>query len=440
MYWTEEAKGAYTLISNLRIDEGLNIIRLQTITFPDNHIWPYLEDYATFLQIFLQEDLRSVSAYMEASNERLEELALVPESNPLSLMAQAQINLHHCALHLQQSQFLAAASDINKAFKLLKKNQKLYPSDLANLRLYASLKVAFGAIPDQYRWLVSMVTSLSGSIEEGLNELHHILNVSNPQSNLYYEETLLYTALAEGRLNNKPDVGVLLLTQYYGKKEWPGAVQFVMANLLTETGNNDEAIRVLQQTALAPGTLRIPFMDFMLGECKLFRGDADADIYFQKFLDHHKGKHYIKEAHQKLAWFDLLKGDRPGYYNQMQQILIKGASTTDEDQQALQEAETHDTPHPILLRARLYYDGGYYDQALSLLTENLYNSLTQHGHRLEFLYRKGRALQAKKEYAEALHYFSLAISTGQFEHYYYACSAALQSGIIHETLGSHGAA
>ncbi|HJW29613.1 MAG TPA: hypothetical protein VJ508_10235, partial [Saprospiraceae bacterium] len=82
MYWTEEAKGAYTLISNLRIDEGLNIIRLQAITFPDNHIWPYLEDYATFLQIFLQEDLRSVSAYMEASNERLEELALVPESNP----------------------------------------------------------------------------------------------------------------------------------------------------------------------------------------------------------------------------------------------------------------------------------------------------------------------------------------------------------------------
>jgi tetratricopeptide (TPR) repeat protein len=154
----------------------------------------------------------------------------------------------------------------------------------------------------------------------------------------------------------------------------------------------------------------------------------------------HKGKHYIKEAHQKLAWYCLLKGDRPGYFNHMQQILIKGASTTDEDQQALLEAESHDTPHPVLLRARLYYDGGYYDQALALLTDNLYDGLAQHGHRLEFLYRKGRVLQAKKDYAEALHYYSLTISTGQFEPYYFACSAALQSGIIHENLGSHGAA
>jgi tetratricopeptide (TPR) repeat protein len=440
MYWTEEAKGAYTLVSSLRIDEGLNIIRLQSITYPENYIWPYLEDYADFLQIFLQEDLRSVSAYMETSNARLEKLSLLPETNPMSLMTQAQLNLHHCAIHLQQGQFLTAAADINKAFKLLKKNQKMYPDDLANLRLYASLKVAFGAIPDQYRWLVSMVTSLSGSIEEGLKELHHILNISNPQTNIYYDETVLFTAIAEGRLNNKPEAGIQLLNSYFGKTTLSGGVQYVTADLLIETGNNDGAIHVLEQPPVVPSAVRIPFMDFMLGECKLFRGDADADTYFKNFLVMHKGKHYIKEAHQKLAWFCLLKGDRAGYFNHMQQILIKGASTTDEDQQALLEAESHDTPHPTLLRARLYYDGGYYDQALALLTQSLYDGLTQHGHRLEFLYRKGRVLQAKKDFAEALHYYSLTIATGQYEKYYYACSAALQSGVIHENLGSQGSA
>ncbi len=440
LYWTEEAKGAYSLVSSLRIDEGLSIIRLQAITNPDNYIWTYLEDYADFLQIFLQEDLRNVSAYMETSSTRMDKLYLIPETNPLSLMVQAQLNLHHCALHLQQGQFLSAAADINKAFKLLKKNQKLFPDDLANLRLYASLKVVFGAIPDQYRWLVSMVTSLSGSIEEGLKELHHILNTSNRQSNIYYDETILYTAIAEGRLNNKPDVGLDLLKTYFGTSALSGAVQYVTSNLLVESGDNDEAIRIMEQPPVVPSALRIPFMEFMLGECKLFRGDADADMYFNNFLDLHKGKHYIKEAHQKLAWFCLLKGDREGYFYHMQQILIKGASTTDEDQQALLEAESHDTPHPVLLRARLYDDGGYYDQALDLLTDDLYKDLSQHGHRLEFLYRKGRILQAKKDFAEALHYYSLTITTGQFETYYYACSAALQSGIIHEGLGSPVAA
>jgi tetratricopeptide (TPR) repeat protein len=440
MYWTDEAKGAYELITALRIDEAMTIIRLQAITYPENMIWLYLEDYAAFLQVFVQEDLRQIKPYLEASDERQAMIVAVPETNKLSLMTQAEIDLFHCALHLQQGQFLSAAGDINKAFRLLKRNHKLFPNDPGNLRLYASLKVVFGAIPDQYRWLVSMVTSLSGSIEEGLRELHQVLNATTPQTNVFFQQTVLFTAIAEGRLNNKPQAGLDILYRYFGKNPEHDIVRFVMAGLLIEAGNNDGAIRIMSQRIKMPGQVSIPFMEFMLGECKLFRGDADADVYFKNFLVYHKGKHYIKEAHQKLAWYALLKGDRPGYFAHMQQILIKGASTTDEDQQAMLEAESHATPHPVLLRARLYYDGGYYEQAMNLLTDDLFNSLNQHPHRLEFLYRKGRLLQAQKSHAEALHYFSLTITSGQFDRFYFACAAALQSGVIHETLGSEGAA
>jgi tetratricopeptide (TPR) repeat protein len=440
LFWTSEAERAHELISGLRIDEGLSIIRLQSITHPDNYIWPYLEDYAAFLEVFVQEDIRGVKPYLDASSARLARLELVPENNAMALMTQAQINLHHCALRLQQGQFLAAAADINKAFKLLKRNHKLFPTNVANLRLYASLKVAFGAIPDQYRWLVSMVTSLSGSIEEGLRELHHILRTTTPETNVFYHQTVLFAAIAEGRLNNKPQAGLDLLYRYFGKNPEHDITRFLIAGLLIELGNNDGAIRIMTQRMKTPGQVPMPFMDFLLGECKLFRGDADADSYFKNFLVLHKGKHFIKEAHQKLAWYALLKGDRPGYFSHMQQILIKGANMTDEDQQAMLEAESHATPHPLLLRARLYYDGGYYDQATSILEDDLFDGLTQQAHRLEFLYRKGRVLQAKKSHAEALHYFSLTISSGQFERFHFACSAALQSGIIYEMMGSEGAA
>lgn len=436
MQWTQEAKEAYALIAALRIDEGLTLIKLNALTHPDNAIWPYLEDYGEFLRIFVQEDLRKIPAYLAASDLRMQKIILVPESNPLSLMAQAQLLLHHCALHLQQGEFIGAATDINKSFKLLRKNQKAFPGDKANLRLYASLKVAFGAVPDQYRWLVSIVTSLNGTIEEGLRELHSILETTTPANNVYYAETVMYTALAEGRLNNQPDRGLQLLYTHFGKTPETRTVQYLMANLLIADGNNDGAITTLSKTVGVQGAVRIPFLEFMLGECKLFRGDADADLYFRNFLLTHKGKHFIKEAHQKLAWYALLNGDRPGYFSQMQQILIKGANTTDEDQQAMLEAETHATPHPVLLRSRLYYDGGYYTKALNELPESLYTTLNQHCHRLEYLYRKGRILQAQKSYPEALHYLSLTISTGQYEKYYFACSAALQCGIIHETLGS----
>ena len=436
MQWTPDARKAHELIYALRIDESLTLIRLQSLGEPDNMIWPYLEDYAEFMRLFVQEDLRKIPAFLTASSGRLSRVEQVPESNPLSLMAQAQINLHQCALHMQQSEFIAAATDINQAFKLLRKNQKLHPADPANLRLYASLKVAFGAVPDQYRWLIAIVTSLTGTIEEGLGELYGILTSTTPETNVYYHETVMFAALAEGRLNNHPEKALQLLKTHFGQQPDSKLVQYLMSTLLIADGQNDGAIAMLTRETGVPGSVPIPFLYFITGECKLFRGDQDADHYFRKFLADHKGKHYIKEAHQKLAWDALLKGRRTDYFHHMQQILIKGSNTTDEDQQAMIEAETHATPHPVLLRSRLYYDGGYYVKALNELTESLYATLHQQSHRIEFLYRKGRILQAQKTYPEALHYLSLAISKGQYERYYFACSAALQSGIIHETLGN----
>ncbi len=436
MYWTPEARNAYTLITDLRIDEGLTAVRLQALRQPDNMIWPYLEDYGVFLKIFVQEDLLAIDTFFDDSDLRFEKVETVPETNPLSLMAQAQITLHQSALHLQQGKLIAAGSEMNSAFKLLRKNQKNFPDDVANLRLYASLKVVFGAIPDQYRLMVQIVTSLSGTIEEGLEELKSILATTTPESNIYFNETVLYTALAEGRLNNQPEVGLALIRKHLGDTPDSKSAQYMMSSLLLDVGENDEAIRILSNAREVPGAVQIPFLRFVLGECKLFRGDADADIPLKEFLKLHKGKHYIKEAYQKLAWHSLLKGDMDGYTKSMQQILIKGSNKTDEDQQAMLEAETHAVPNTKLLRSRLYYDGGYYEKALALMNESLYSTLVQHEQRLEYLYRKGRILQAMESDAEALHYLMLAITTGQFERYYFACSAALQCGLIHEKLGS----
>ncbi|MEP6795335.1 MAG: hypothetical protein ABJB16_13480, partial [Saprospiraceae bacterium] len=307
IYWTVEAKAAYGFISELRIDESMNIIRLQSITHPDNLIWPYLEDYALFLQIFLQEDVYKIPDFLESSSLRADRISIISDSNPLSLMCQAQIRLHQCALRMEQSQFVSAATDLNQAFKLLKKNQKLHPDDFANLRLYALIKIAFGAIPDQYRWLVTLVTSLNGSIDEGLKELHMIIDKSTADNNIFLQETVLLTALAETRLNNKPENGLLLLNKFYGKVPANRFIQYVMANVNIAAGNNDAAIKVLVLETGGPKTLKIPFMDFMLGRCKLCKGDDDADIYFKNFILFNKGKHYIKEAYQKLGWYSLLR-------------------------------------------------------------------------------------------------------------------------------------
>lgn len=433
--WTPEARQAYKNITTLQIDEGMSVVRKNLNS--DNLIWIYLEDYGTFLKLFAQEDLRKIPDFLKASNARLNRLYRLPENNPLGLMAQGQIMLHQCALRMQQGQMLAAGNDINRAFKVLKRNQKLFPGDPGNLRLLAVLKVVFGAIPDNYKWVVSMLTSLSGSIDEGLYELRNILQTTSPETNIFYNETILITSLAESRISNNPQRGLKVLYDYLGKRPANKAQQFILAYTLMANGENDPALNIL---SIPLASTSIPYMDFMTGICKLNRGDADASSYFKRYLDQHKGKNYIKETHQKLAWYALLQNDRSGYVYHMQQVLIKGTATTDRDKQALLEAENHRTPHPVLLRARLAFDGGYYSRALNLLTDEFFLTLNQQSHRLEYLYRKGRILQELDRIAEALHYFHLTIDAGQYEKYYFACASSLQCGSIHEAKGNRSEA
>lgn len=48
------------------------------------------------------------------------------------------------------------------------------------------------------------------------------------------------------------------------------------------------------------------YLDFLYGKYKLCRLDKDADIHMLQFVHHFEGRHYIKEAYQKLYWYELI--------------------------------------------------------------------------------------------------------------------------------------
>ena len=140
----------------------------------------------------------------------------------------------------------------------------------------------------------------------------------------------------------------------------------------------------------------------------------------------------IKDAYQKLAWIELIQGNHDGYQKFMKAVETKGAAFVDADKQALKEAEDGVPPHPILLQARLLFDGGYYRGAIEQLDKFDISQNQNPEHELEFHYRRGRILQATNEYLQALHAYQVTMEKGQDLPYYYSCNAALQSGLICE--------
>lgn len=85
------------------------------------------------------------------------------------------------------------------------------------------------------------------------------------------------------------------------------------------------------------------------------------------------------------------------------------------------------------MKARLAFDGGYYDKALELLSSYSENSFDQASNRAEFNYRKGRIFQKLNNLQNAIAYFERAIILSENQNWSFGASSALQLGYIYQS-------
>jgi len=198
------------------------------------------------------------------------------------------------------------------------------------------------------------------------------------------------------------------------------------------TGRNDDAINILQFRPQGRTLYPFHFLDYMLGLAKLYRLDKDANVYIQKYLDKFDGINYIKEAHQKLAWFYLLQNKESDYHSHMKLCLSKGKAIIEGDKTAVKEAKEGQKPNQLLLKARLLFDGGYYQRAYDLLSLESINTFIYKKSKLEFSYRLGRITHQLGKIDQAIRYYQKTVDQGRKESYFYACNSALQIAILSE--------
>ncbi|MCG8374930.1 MAG: hypothetical protein MI702_00430, partial [Chlorobiales bacterium] len=161
--------------------------------------------------------------------------------------------------------------------------------------------------------------------------------------------------------------------------------------------------------------------------------DYSATTYFEKYLRDFKGGSYVKSAYQKMAWLELIHGNLSEYKRLIAFCKTEGNDNLGSDDHAEKEGKKGKIPDVSLLKARLLYDGGYYNRSLAVLSE-INRENFDRSERTEFYYRIGRNYQGLKSYNEALNYFKRAIASGNDLKAYFAGNAALQAGLIYENL------
>jgi hypothetical protein len=429
--FNENCRKAYHKVFNLELNEAESLLNDESIVNPDNRAVYLLADYIDFFRIYIREDEALYFELLSNKKTRLKQLASGDKSSPYYLYAQAEVLIHWAIVRLKFEEYLGAFSNVKKAWQLLQKNKRKFPSFVGNNKSIGVLHAIIGAIPNEYKWGVELL-GFEGDIDQGIGELEDLLENSDEATYIFRPEAEVLLAFLQLHIAlNKYKAWEIVNNENFLTDA--GLLKyFVKASIAMHTGKNDVAVDVLLNRPKGDQYESFYFLDYLTGLTKLRRLDSDADQYIDLFIHRFKGKNYIKEAWQKLAWYALLNGDMDLYQSRMQKVKKEGYALIEPDKAALSEAKTGIIPNQILLRSRLLFDGGYYYRALELLQGFSINDFNSLHDQLEFTYRAGRLFMALNDFEQARGYFYATIKNDRESHFYFPSAASLQLGLIFE--------
>lgn len=432
--YTEDARRAYELVLSLRFEEARTLLTRLRRLDPENLVVHHIENYIDFFTVYINEDPEEYERLVRNRDLRLAMVEQGDRRSPYYRFVQADIRLHWAIARLKFGEYLGAFREVSRAYRLLEQNREAFPGFLPNYKDLSILHAMIGTIPDSYRWGVKLLSGMDGTIDQGRREMEMVLRRANEQDYIFREESIALYSWLMLHLDNQKAVAWKAVSEAGLDPQRNLLHCFVLANIAMRTGRNDRAIVILEQRPRGNEYFPFHYLDFMLGVAKLRRLDPDADRPLRRFVQRFKGQNFIKEACQKLAWHALLQDDQAGYRRYMAQCRALGSEVVDSDKSAQKEAEEEAVPIPVLLRARLLFDGAYYEPAYEVLAGRTAAQFEAGRPRLEYYYRMGRLLHGLRKYPHALRFYRLTIDAGAGAGWYFACNAALQSALIYEDL------
>lgn len=430
--WTPNLKNAYKKVLALRFDEANSLIAKEKIQDSENLMVYHVENYVDFFRVYINEETAEFERLEANKNRRLDKIEDGDENSPYYLYLQATTRLHWAMARLKFEEYATAAFEVNKAFKLLTKNVEKFPDFMPNKKELGILHAAVGTIPDNYRWMVEMLSSLEGTFEQGKRELEEVIAYAQQHDFIYEEEIYVLYSYLLLHLGNDADASWQIINTGHLNPKTSLMETFIMANIAMRTDRGDDAVAILKNRPSGAAYHPFYYLDYMLGLAKLQRLDSDADIYLKRYVNRFKGKNFIKDAYQKLAWHALLFNNQTEYQRYNNLVKSKGADVVGSDKSALKEAKAGEVPNTYLLKARLLFDGGHFQKAYDLLSTRCETDFTTKKTQLEHSYRMGRITHKLGQYRYALDFYQTTIDDGKNEGWYFACRAALERGHIFE--------
>jgi len=445
--FNDQCQKAYHAILLLRFDEARNLIESEQHQNPSNLIPVYLENYIDFLTLFIGENRLQFEELKGNKSNRINLLEKGNTGSPYYRFCLAEVNLQWAFARLKFGDYTAAALEIRKAYQLFTENQERFPAFIINKTGLGVVHVIAGIVPDNYKWITRLM-GVEGSVEKGLQELQEIAEYKGQDKivRLFRPEAIFFMSSIIANLQKDKHEALEKIALFDAQTFDEMLVKspliiYARASILMKNGHNDEALQILQERTTSGETYPFLYLDYLEGIARLNRLDLNSKEYFNRYVSSFTGLNYIKAAYQKMAWCEALKGDSVKYFETIHLIENKGIAMIDEDKQAESECNIWRFPSIVLLRARLLFDGGYYNRALNEMLDNPVKSYIKSRKDLtEYTYRLARIYHETGNIPKALDYYRQTVVRGKNEIFYYAAASAYQMGLIYENMGNYNMA
>jgi len=422
---------AYKAILDLRMNDARSLIQKEKQQNPQNGIIILLENYVDYFSLLASENKADYERLKDQRSVRLSALEDNDSNSPFYLYSQAEIYLQWSFLKAKFGDYVSSAFDAKKANGLLHDNEDKYPGFVPDQISLALVNVVFGSIPASFKSITRFL-GMSGNAQAGVKKLEELkADLPKTKFAFYNSEVIFFICTIDINVlrNNNDYPRLIAMLNEMGSTSL--LKTYVQGLIASKTAHNDDVITYLEARPKGGEYVKLPAINYMLGCAKLCRVNNETPTALFDFVNEYRGVNYIKDAYLKLGYFYLLQNDQGKYDYFVRQAKTKGYATDSKDQQALWEANDI-KPDIDLLKARFYFDGGYYGKALAVLQNKDVNGLKQVRDETEYYYRLGRIYDKTGKYGEAILNYQRAINLGKTTKYYFAANAALSIGSLYE--------
>ena len=402
----------------------------------NNGIKAYLKSYADLIQLLIDEEKDFYEQFIDNQTIRITYLEKLDKKSPYNRFLQAEIRIHAAFVKLKFGHEVKGSWEIIKAYKLLEANAKEFPDFLPNQKSLGLLHILIGSTPENYQWVATLL-GLRGNIKQGLAELQNVIQ----KDSMYSDEAQLIEYLIHAFILKFTPKKLADFQAFIQQNPDNQLFTFFGITTLIKEGKSEIALTIMDKQKMDKNHLPFPFLEYLKAEIYLQKGQYQtASKLYQSFLTKYKGFNFLKDTYYKLFLCYWLSNEEVKGIKYLEKIKSVGSTIVESDKVAtkfsdnyLNKKLTKSISQKVLMKARLSFDGGYYDKALELLITYSENSFDQISDRAEFNYRKGRIFQKLNNFPQAITFFDRAIVLSESQNWSFGASSALQLGYIYQS-------